>query len=170
MSEKSNSKSQIIVALIGAIALIISAIISIYPDLLKRDHFVQSEQLSNEDSDTYKAKALQYSNNKNYKKAIEYYNKALSMNKDNPYLLARIASNYRRNKEYGRAIEFMNRAIKREPDGANYYLRGLIYYEKGDNELALPDFEKSLLINPDGAYVNASRKVLGYIKNISPKD
>ncbi|MFH1515227.1 MAG: tetratricopeptide repeat protein [bacterium] len=52
--------------------------------------------------------------------------------------------------KYDEALDFYDRLITAHSQNAKpYYYRGLIYYQKGEYSVALQDFKKALMIDPD---------------------
>ena len=94
-----------------------------------------------------------YTNQPN--KATEYFERALQINlpkkyqRDYKIIFHYLGTIYGRDKnDYKKAIEYFNKRIKYVADYSTYGNRGLTYWELGDFEKALDDFQKSIEINP----------------------
>lgn len=99
-----------------------------------------------------------YYKNKNFKKAIEFYEKFLNTEPDNHYALNQLGYSYGcldTKKDLMKGIEIISKAI--DLDKSNYfyyYCRGYLYYDlnlykKGNLEMALNDFENTIKLNPN---------------------
>ncbi|MFO7868945.1 MAG: tetratricopeptide repeat protein [Bacteroidales bacterium] len=82
---------------------------------------------------------------KEYKKAIEYFDKALVKNPREAYALNNRGFAYFKLHKYAKALDDVNQSIKLQPDNSFAYKnRGLIYSKTGLTEDACKDFEKAL--------------------------
>lgn len=71
--------------------------------------------------------------------------------------LRKLAQNKMRQGDYSEAIAIITCLLARHPDNANdYNNRGFIYYQSGELDAALADYNKAIQINPDlaAAYNN----------------
>jgi len=106
--------------------------------------------------------------------AVAEFNKALSIEPDNPEVLAELAITYlllRRN-QYGdlseaEALEFAQtyaaKALQQSPDSAEAHAAtGIVYWRKGDSKLAEHHFLRALEINPNYAIVYHWLSMLQY--------
>ena len=104
---------------------------------------------------------------KNYKKAIEYYTRAIESHPDDAFLYNNrgLAAYYgaKKAKEYKKAISDYSKAIELKPDYAvAYHNRGLAYFKRGGwtntgpFDKAISDFTKAIALKPDylDAYYN----------------
>lgn len=92
-----------------------------------------------------------------YSLAIEDFNKAIELNKDNLEVYKTRALAYHLNEDYDLAIADYTKLIEskyRNIDAA-YYNRGVAYYEKGEPAKAMADFDQAIQLNPDSKAYNA---------------
>ena len=115
------------------------------------------------DNIDYLAKGIDAIQNQKYKKAIEYFNKAITINPNDAdayhnrglakYLL----------EDYAEAIEDYSEALKINPDfAAAYYNRGIVQIKLRNYHQAIEDFNKVIAINPDFADAYHNRGVVKY--------
>ncbi|MEQ8189969.1 MAG: tetratricopeptide repeat protein [Candidatus Eremiobacterota bacterium] len=96
-----------------------------------------------------------------YKKAMEYYNKALEFKEDFPELYCNMALLYRKEGNLDLAEEFYRKAITCSPDDFEaYFNMALVYLEKGDLDKGEEYFKKSLELNPDNPAVYSNLAVI----------
>ena len=82
-----------------------------------------------------------YANEKNYKKAIEFYNQALILNSDSYSIYQYRAYAYEALEDYFNALLDMNEAIKHAPDyGYLFFKRGEYSFKMGDQKSACSDW------------------------------
>ena len=82
-----------------------------------------------------------YAKEKNYKKAIEFYNQALILNSDSYSIYQYRAYAYEALEDYFNALLDMNEAIKHAPDfGYLYFKRGEYSFKIGDQKSACSDW------------------------------
>ena len=123
---------------------------------------------SPKDPALYNSLGLFYYHNKNYKKALREYGKAIELrpHAETYYNLVLLYSDL---KDYEKAIENYQKAIQAKPEMAQnaevHYDLGTLYYKLNDNSNAIQEYIKALQINP--YYVNAHYKLgnLYYYKN-----
>ena len=97
---------------------------------------------------------------KEYKKAIENYNKAINLGLDNSNFYSKRGESYYHLKEYEKSIEDYSRAISLNPNNAVYYKRrGDSYYNLKEYEKAIEDYSRAISLNPNNAtYYNKRGK------------
>lgn len=79
-------------------------------------------------------------------------NKAASYKNGPAYL--NIGLTLARKQEYRRAIDWLDRSIKAEPTAIAYHVRGDIYYELNQWELAKNDYQQALDMDTNGQFAN----------------
>jgi tetratricopeptide (TPR) repeat protein len=116
------------------------------------------EKKSSEQLEWFK-KGYEASINKKYDEAINYYNKAITLDPDYVDAHSNLGLIYIMKKMFDEAILELKRAIVLDPNhaGAHYNL-GLAYDTQGENKKAIMEYEKTVEINPDFA---AAHKNLG---------
>lgn len=78
-------------------------------------------------------------------KAIDLYEKALTMDQRNPFLMHKIARLYREQGNFPKAIEYMDRAIEVEPTfGLGYLERGYVYSKMYEFNEAIENYNLAL--------------------------
>lgn len=109
---------------------------------------------------------------KKYDKAIEYLNKANEKEGSDQAFLS-LAKAYNEKKQYDNALKSLDstETLKKSvTDGAIAYYRGLVYFNKGDNNKALEYFKAGLT---DATYKKACQSQVNYInallKGAKPK-
>ena len=135
------------------------------PDLIESDNNTQKKEQGNEILGTYQgltavewfneAYALMRWDDKEPKKAIEYFNNAIELEPDyanDTFFCARRGNAYSDLGQYERAIEDYDDAIRLDPDwGNNYFYRGLAYRKLGQYERAIKDYNRAIRLDPDDA-------------------
>jgi len=103
----------------------------------------------------------------NYQEAINYYNKGIGRNPDDPCLFNDRGLAYYSLGQYGKAIADYTKAIKLKADFMEaYFNRGLAYFKKGSYynfqpcKKAISDFEKVIELQPDNADAYYNRAVI----------
>lgn len=79
--------------------------------------------------------------------AIVDFNIALEKNPDAEEIYANRGLAFAFQKNYELALQDYNKAIELKPDGNTYFNRGMIYYNVGENEKAIVDFQQSINMN-----------------------
>jgi Flp pilus assembly protein TadD len=90
-------------------------------------------------------------------KAINYWNRAISSNRNSAEAYSNRGLAYQQLRQYQKAVHDYSQAIKLNPRyAAAYNNRGNSYYEMSEYQLALNDFNQSLKLNPKNpkAYLN----------------
>ena len=106
-----------------------------------------------------------YRNKNNLEQAIRAYQKALSLDPDNPVVMKNLGDVFYLKKEYAQAAEICQKALKSSPrfHQARSTL-GLAYYRLGKYREALEEFEIVLKTNPQdeqaGNFAEAAREKL----------
>ncbi len=109
----------------------------------------------------YNSLGFLYYLREDYKKAMEYYNKALEFKEDFPELYCNMALLYRKEGNLDLAEEFYRKAITFSPDDFEaYFNMALVYLEKGDLDKGEEYFKKSLELNPDNPAVYSNLAVI----------
>jgi len=104
----------------------------------------------------------QYRNQQDYKKAVEYYKRALRMNPYNIDVYYSLGFAYLKLKEQNKAIESFKQAIEINPYNAEaYYNMGLVYFVVGDKGAAFHNFE--ILKTLDS---HLAERLLSYIRTM----
>ena len=108
----------------------------------------------------------------NYRKATEYYTKAIEAHPNEAFLYNNRGLAYYGLERYDEAISDYNKAIELKPDYAEAYLnRGLAYFKKGSYyktepyQKAISDFTKAIELKPDfvDAYYNRGMTYIKYV-------
>ncbi len=116
---------------------------------LARRDFDQAAAVNYEDPRSYLWIGITYAQEKEYRRAIEYYSKSIA--KSPGFVLAHVNKGlaYLQLKEYKKAVESFNEAIANEPNKAeHYYKRGFTYHVMGNLEKSLASFELAILNDP----------------------
>ncbi|WP_243393360.1 tetratricopeptide repeat protein [Leptospira perolatii] len=95
-------------------------------------------------------RADQHYSNKEYRKAIQEYLKALGMDDDHAWVLFRLANCYYFTQKTEECIRYFNRSIAVSPK--NYHARnnlGSVYFHLGDYDKAREQWMRALQIKPD---------------------
>jgi len=113
---------------------------------------------------TQKALALwQGGKYKDPKKAVEYWNHAISSKQNTAVAHSNRGLAYHELKQYQNAVKDYNAAIKMDPDyAAAYNNRGNSYYELTEYQLARNDFDQSLKLKPQYAKAHLNRGLAFY--------
>ncbi len=110
------------------------------------------------DDISYNGLGNAYFSKRLYSKAIEQYEKAISINR-NPIYFSNIGDANRRLKKWDRAIEYYQKAIDQakeaDPNDTTYHKslglayndRGVEYYNKGEDDKAIADYKKAMGLN-----------------------
>lgn len=102
-----------------------------------------------------------YQKLKNNAKAIEYFERALSINKNNPYALSNLAKSKLAIGSIDMALACINKSIKILPNNPYAFkVRGDIYIKKQQNEKACFDFIVAKELGYDAQYQDAIFDVL----------
>ncbi|HRZ27069.1 MAG TPA: tetratricopeptide repeat protein [Spirochaetota bacterium] len=118
-----------------------------------------NEVLESDSTDKDKAIALTYlgmisDDRGKYRDAIEFYNRALTYDSENPEIYKNLALAYRHNKEYDQAIESAKKSISLRGNDVNTrLLLGNIYFEMNRYEDAINQYRRALDIEPDNPSV-----------------
>jgi tetratricopeptide (TPR) repeat protein len=135
-----------------------SLLIDIYSKMLPEDHFGDEILLENKGEHSIILGNLgnAYSNLGDPRKAIEYYEQALKIDKEmedrqgEGVWLGNLGLAYRNLGDPRKAIEYLEQALEINPEDASAWLnKGISLYDLDRNEEALEAFEKGLEINPE---------------------
>ena len=90
----------------------------------------------------------------NHEKAIEYYEKALSLKPDMPLVLTDCAIMYHKHGDIDKALTYFDKAIKLKPDLAPaYFNKGLILMsDKNKPQEAIATWKKYIELEPNSEY------------------
>jgi len=109
-------------------------------ELAKKD-LLKASELDPEDAVSVELLGDTYASEKNYEKAIEFYNQALTLNSDSYSIYEYRAYAYEALEDYFNALLDMNEAIKHAPDyGYLYFKRGEYSFKMGDQKSACSDW------------------------------
>lgn len=120
-------------------------------DLLKANEELETMMFSNADFSTGRLQLGDYFMQLNdIKTAIKHYEKAL----ENDSLLfpvyTNLATAYSIDKQTDKALETLNLWIDKDPDASRpYYLRALLNFELGNNDIAIEDLSMAIALNPE---------------------
>ncbi len=130
---------------------------------LSLDHLKNATIYNPKDSNTWQALAQIYTQQKNWEKALESYQKSLENALDPqkiPIRLERVNILYETQK-YSQALDEINAIFPNlsNPTAETYYLRGRIYLALKQNKSALEDFETATRLNSElwPAYIEKAR-------------
>jgi tetratricopeptide (TPR) repeat protein len=99
-----------------------------------------------------------YYNNKEHKKAEEYYTRVIKQNPNLMVAYSNRANNYIELGEYKKAIQDINKEIEINPEYAGAYLRrGFCYRSMKKYKRAIEDYQKAIELKPDFAEVYNNR-------------
>jgi tetratricopeptide (TPR) repeat protein len=88
-----------------------------------------------------------------YDKAIENFNKAISLNRNCAKFYDRCGCTFFAKKDYDKALENMDKAISLNQNDAYFYFgRGRAYHEKEDYDKATENYNKAVSLNPADEY------------------
>jgi tetratricopeptide (TPR) repeat protein len=110
--------------------------------------------------------------NKQYKKAVEMYTKAISLlkNENTDKILFSRAISYIELKYYEEALNDLNIFISNNDNNSNaYFQRGRIYFILGEYPNAIEDFNKAIGLNKTNGYLYYNLGMT-YFKNNDPKN
>jgi hypothetical protein len=100
---------------------------------------------------------------KDPKKAVEFWNHAISSKQNTAVAHSNRGLAYHELKQYQKAVKDYNAAIKMDPDyAAAYNNRGNSYYELAEYQLARNDFDQSLKLKPQYAKAHLNRGLAFY--------
>lgn len=95
----------------------------------------------------YTNRGIAYSRTKNYDKALQDYNKALSMGRPSSILFNNRGKIFATRKQFEKALSDFNSAIAIQPDYAGaYYNRGLLHVDKNEPQKAIADYTRAISI------------------------
>ena len=118
-----------------------------------------NEVLESNASDKDKAIALTYlgiisDDRGNHTKAVEYYNRALTYNREGPDIYRNLALSHRASKDYEKAEQYAEKALALNPRDVNsLILLGNIYYEMNKYKEAIRVYGQALDLSPDNPSV-----------------
>lgn len=87
--------------------------------------------------------------NKEYKKALSLYKKAIETKENEPIALYNASVCHIKLKKYSDAIELLNKAIALKDDSKYYFNLGYCYFHIHNNQKALLYFNTAWALNPD---------------------
>lgn len=134
-------------------------------------YYIKSLAIDPQNADTAYYAGLAYSNAENFVKAKEYANKALSIdpsNKNAKELLTYVIEQENTVKmdkaiecfekqQYAQALTLLNTVISQDPKDSNaYYYRAMVYDAQKKYVLAINDYKKALIYNPQMIIANYS--------------
>ncbi len=131
---------------------------SYFKVLTHPDGVVRSDEASNDNN--YTSQAIQYYEQENYKKAIEYYNKALEQNPNNEKNILFLGVSYLANFQPEKAIEVLKDATTTDNnylDDRNWYL-AMAYLKIKDLDNARVYFKK--LSNTKSYYTENAKEII----------
>jgi tetratricopeptide (TPR) repeat protein len=96
----------------------------------------------------YIAEGNQLANKKQYKEAIEQYQKALKANPKNNRATLLISLCYAESGDLDKGLSYAQLASKNDPSYISFYNLGLIYSARKESDKALEAFDQALTINP----------------------
>jgi len=113
------------------------------------------------------SKGQEFSEKRNYKRAIEYYIAALNIKPDYFDILFELGNTYIETDELENSIKYYTMALDVEPDHP-YALnnRGRIYMELGKYAEAIQDFEKWLEFKPDDDEAFDDEEIIDMINEV----
>ena len=132
--------------------------ISMVPDFMEMNDDVlrelkQEEQLEiydeviNDLSGLYGARGVCFLNVGEYRKAIEDFDGAISLNPNNASFYRGRGSSYSQTSEHSRAVEDLDIAVNLDPDDANtHFSRGIVHFNKTDFVSGVRDFDKAIAL------------------------
>ncbi len=104
-------------------------------------------------------KGVDYINQEDYQRALEEFNRVISIDSNYVDAYCGIGIAYLNQKKYKEAIEVFEKAIALDPDGPiAYYLLGRAYEEIMDYEKAISAWNRFLALRPGGKRARRLRK------------
>ena len=107
---------------------------------------------------------------KNYKKAVEYYNKAIYWNSDNPNAYLSLGNAFNFLAKYNEAIVNFGKGIKIAPKYPDLYKSlGYTYFKKNDYSKAIRNFKTAINLAPEKVNYNIYNYNIAGYELINPK-
>ncbi len=126
------------------------------------DHCIQITPL---EPWAYNNRGIIYADRQEYEKAIQDYNKAISIKHDHAGSYNNRGNIYLDRKDYGKAMQDFNKAISIKHDFAEAYNNhGIVYFVKKEYEKAMQDYNKAILIKHDYADAYNNRGSVYFVK------
>jgi cytochrome c-type biogenesis protein CcmH/NrfG len=105
--------------------------------------------------------AVAYRNRDRLDNAIQAYQKALSLDPENPVVMKNLADAFYLKKEYSRTVEMAQKAIRSNPRFHQaHFTLGMAYYRLDRYREALDEFEEVLRLNPQDEKARNSREAV----------
>lgn len=146
------------------IILVISCLI-----LLSYVAISNASQLLKEDADKYRQQGLAAQDQGNLTKAIEYFQKSITLDSENPFVYNDLGVAYEAQGKMSEAEDMYLRSIALDPNFASpYFNLGLLYERKGDYQRAGYYFKKRIEMNLPSDYW--SRQALEHLSGLSIMD
>ena len=102
-----------------------------------------------------------YLEQKQYKKAVEFFESKLKTNANDPVLHNQLGFAYSKLKKYGKAIEHYKKAIELKPDYPEaHYNLGIVYKNRLRFEEALKEFDQAIKARPNYAKAYNARALV----------
>lgn len=102
--------------------------------------------------DAYIGRGRSFALQKKYKRALEDFNKAITLDSLNAEAYSYRSNTYSHLAQFERAIQDADRALKLDPKSSSFYLRrGYAYQGAGYLDRAIADFTKAIELDPDAA-------------------
>ena len=101
--------------------------------------------------------AVFYRNAKEYDKALFFYQKVLSVYKQDTEVLNSIGNIYNWQKDYGKALDYYNRSLGVKENADVFWGRGDVYFFQGLLERAEQEYKRALSLEP--AHMLAHRRL-----------
>lgn len=109
-----------------------------------------------------------YYNKKDYKTAIDYFNKALKQKHGFILALRGLGLTYQKLGQLEKAITYFEKATEKNPQFAELYFdKGLAYTENKQYDKAIKSFEQVILLRPDSEIADKAKNELTNVKNNS---
>jgi Flp pilus assembly protein TadD len=116
------------------------------------EEFETVVQLIPNDAEMHQNLALAYTRLQRYDLALQYYNRALALDKTLWLCYWNRGGIYHLSKDYKRATASIEEALKYRPNDARIVADlGVVYRDAGNKEKAREYFEKALVIDPSNA-------------------
>jgi len=104
---------------------------------------------------------INYTQERNYKKAMNSYQKAIEISPDTAQIYNNIGNIYYAQQNYGESIKYYEKATVLDPEYANAFSNmGIAYYVQKKYEKALQKYEIVLKMDPDNKSIQRKVQVL----------
>jgi Flp pilus assembly protein TadD len=124
----------------------------------------EAQNSTNIDEQIFNLLGLINLNKDNYEVSIDYFKKALKIDKENYYVYNNLGYTYILKENYKEAKKYLNRAVSFNPEVSFIYNNlGIVYENLGNKTKALNNYRQALSINPE---YEKAKKNINRVKNL----